>query len=177
MGFMGIGTGELIVILALVALVVGPDKMVKFARDAGRLLARLRQETDGLRGEFTDALDLDVDDTIHEIKQIGQEAQEIKSELEGAFDITGKAKPKPRAERPSPSARPLPATPEPEPQPTFRPADQESPDAEPVELRGTELVPADEEAAEPLALGGVNTVDDESSKPADDDDAQREDQG
>ncbi len=161
MGFMGIGTGELVVILALAALLVGPEKMVKFARDAGRLLARLRQETQGLRGEFAEALDLDVDDTIDEIKQIGQEAQDIKSEIEGAMDFTGRAKP--RAERPTPGARPMATAPEQKPKhkSTFVPAEQESPDAEPVELRGPELVPTEDEAVEPVTLGGVATIEDQ----------------
>jgi len=161
MGFMGIGTGELIVILALAALVVGPEKMVKFARDAGRLLARLRQETEGLRGEFSDALDLDVGDTVDEIKQIGQEAQEIKSEIEGAMDFTGRAKP--RAERPTPGARPTAAAPERKPsgESSFVSAEQQSPDAEPVELRGPELVPAEDEAVEPVSLGGVATIEEQ----------------
>jgi hypothetical protein len=44
-------------------------------------------------------------------------------------------------------------------------------------LRGIELVPTADEAAEPVPLGGVATVDDESSEPAADDDAQREAQG
>lgn len=169
MGFMGIGTGELIVILAITALVVGPEKMVKLARDAGRLLAKLRQETESLRGEFSEALDLDVDDTVEEIKQIGQEAQEIKSELEGAFDVTGRAKP--RMERPSPSARPLPEQRKLGKEPAFRPADQESPDAEPVELHDVEFVPNDDQEAEAVSLGGVTAVEEDPQESSDGDDA------
>ncbi|MGC9359796.1 MAG: twin-arginine translocase TatA/TatE family subunit [Anaerolineae bacterium] len=159
MAFLGIGTGELIAILAITALVVGPEKMVKLARDAGRLLAKLRQETEGIRGEFADALDFDVDDMVREIKQIGQEAQEIKSELEGALDVTGQAKP--RTERPSPSARPMPQRTPSRAEPSFRPADQESADAEPVELRDVEFVPDDDQEAEPVNLAGVTTVEEE----------------
>jgi Sec-independent protein translocase protein TatA len=161
MSFLGIGTGELIVILAITALVVGPEKMVKLARDAGRLLAKLRQETEGIRGEFADALDVDVDDTVQEIKQIGQEAKEIKSELEGALDVTGQAKP--RSERPSASARPMPQRTSASPEPSFRPANRESPDAEPVELRDVEFVPNDDQEAEAVTLGGVTTVEEERS--------------
>ena len=166
MAFLGIGTGELIAILAITALVVGPEKMVKLARDAGRLLARLRQETEGIRGEFADALDVDVDDTVREIKQIGQEAQDIKSELAGALDVAGQAKP--RTERPSASARPMARQPRASAEPSFQPADQKSADAEAVELRNVELVPSDDQEAEPVSLGGVTTVDDDLSDGAKD---------
>jgi sec-independent protein translocase protein TatB len=55
----GIGTGELILVLIIAVLVVGPEKMVVFARDAGRWLARFRSMTDGVTKEFQDAFSLD----------------------------------------------------------------------------------------------------------------------
>ncbi len=175
MGFMGIGTGELIVILAITALVVGPDKMVKWARDAGRLIAKLRQETESIRGEFAEALDVDVDDTVQEIKQIGQEARDIKSEIEGALDITGQARS--RAARPSASARPLRQQRQTPDKSAFKSADQESVDAEPTELRGVELVPSNDQEAEAISLGGVTTIEEEQDESCDDNDAEKQREG
>jgi len=52
----GVGTGELLLVLVIAMLVVGPERMVGFARDAGRLLAKFRQETDSVTEEFREAL-------------------------------------------------------------------------------------------------------------------------
>jgi len=153
MGFMGIGTGELIVILAITALVVGPDKMVKWARDAGRLIAKLRQETESIRGEFAEALDVDV----------------------GALDITGQARS--RAARPSASARPLRQQRQTPDKSAFKSADQESVDAEPTELRGVELVPSNDQEAEAISLSGVTTIEEEQDESCDDNDAEKQREG
>jgi|GEM_PF-676311 len=70
----GIGIGEIILILVIGTLVVGPERMVAFARDAGRMLAKFRRETDSVSQEFREALDLD------ELRGALNEAQ---SELQG----------------------------------------------------------------------------------------------
>lgn len=80
MNFMGIGTGELIVILIIGVLVVGPDKMVELASKMGRLFVKLRQMTNGATNEFRDALAIDeIKDAIKgitdEVKDIGQEVK------------------------------------------------------------------------------------------------------
>ena len=80
MNFMGIGTGELIVILIIAVLVVGPDKMVELAGKMGRLFVKLRQMTDGATHEFRDALAIDeIKDAIQgvtdEVKDIGREVK------------------------------------------------------------------------------------------------------
>lgn len=80
MNFMGIGTGELIVILIIGVLVVGPEKMVELASKLGRLFGRLRQMTDGATHEFRDALAIDeIQDVIKgvtdEVKDIGLEVK------------------------------------------------------------------------------------------------------
>ncbi len=56
---LGIGTGEILLILVIATLVVGPEQMVSFARDMGQLLAKFRQETDGVTEEFREALSME----------------------------------------------------------------------------------------------------------------------
>ena len=56
---LGIGTGEIILILVIAVLVVGPERMVVFARQAGRLLAQFRQQSDSMTKEFREALALE----------------------------------------------------------------------------------------------------------------------
>jgi sec-independent protein translocase protein TatB len=58
----GIGSGELILILIIAILVVGPEQMVKFSAQIGRLIARLRAETNDVTREFRDAFDLEIGD-------------------------------------------------------------------------------------------------------------------
>lgn len=67
----GIGTGEILLILVIAMMVVGPERMVKFARDAGRMLAQFRQQTESMTKEFREALA--VDEIEKEIKATMEE--------------------------------------------------------------------------------------------------------
>jgi sec-independent protein translocase protein TatB len=51
----GIGTGELLLILVIALLVLGPERMPKVARDVGRVVGELRRTSDELREEFLNA--------------------------------------------------------------------------------------------------------------------------
>ncbi|HEV8535114.1 MAG TPA: Sec-independent protein translocase protein TatB [Candidatus Limnocylindria bacterium] len=51
----GIGTGELLLILVIALLVLGPERMPKVARDIGRVVGDLRRTSDELREEFLNA--------------------------------------------------------------------------------------------------------------------------
>lgn len=51
----GIGTGELLLILVIALLVLGPERMPKLARDLGKTLGDLRRTSDELRDEFLSA--------------------------------------------------------------------------------------------------------------------------
>jgi sec-independent protein translocase protein TatB len=53
---LGIGLPEFAVILVVAILVFGPDKLPEFARQAGRLLRRLRQFTDAARDDIRNEL-------------------------------------------------------------------------------------------------------------------------
>jgi Tat protein translocase TatB subunit len=80
MNFLGIGTGELIVILIIAVLVVGPDKVVELATKAGMLIAKMRKMTDSATTEFREALAIDeikeaIQGVTDEVKDIGQEVK------------------------------------------------------------------------------------------------------
>ena len=51
----GIGTGELLLLLVIALIVLGPERMPKLARDLGRALAEFRKTSDELRSEFLNA--------------------------------------------------------------------------------------------------------------------------
>ncbi len=143
----GIGTGELILILVIAMMVVGPEKLASFAGRLGRLVAKLRAETDSVTKEFREALS--VDELKKEFEQAQQEATSIATEistlnLAGIYDDKTAASQTPAT--PVPSAghaaellRPAPAKPAPLP--------NLSADAEAVELQAGALVPADEDVA------------------------------
>jgi len=58
----GVGTSELLLILVIAMLVVGPERMVKLARDGGKALARLRQITESVTKEFRETFSLELDE-------------------------------------------------------------------------------------------------------------------
>jgi Tat protein translocase TatB subunit len=51
----GIGAEELMLILILALIVLGPERMPKVARDIGRVVGDLRRTSDELREEFLNA--------------------------------------------------------------------------------------------------------------------------
>lgn len=72
----GIGFPELVLILAIALIVVGPSKLPDLARALGRGYAEFRKATNELKETF------DQDDTVREIKQEFRSAQhELKSQV------------------------------------------------------------------------------------------------
>jgi sec-independent protein translocase protein TatB len=53
-----VGGGEILVILLLALLVLGPDKLPEYARKAGRYMNEFRRMTSGFQEEFRQAMDL-----------------------------------------------------------------------------------------------------------------------
>ena len=51
----GIGPEELVLILIIALIVLGPERMPKVARDIGRVVGELRRTSDELREEFLNA--------------------------------------------------------------------------------------------------------------------------
>lgn len=63
----GIGTGELLVLLVLALLVLGPERMPGLARDIGKTVGDLRRTSDELKQEFMSA-----DALINKAASIGE---------------------------------------------------------------------------------------------------------
>lgn len=157
----GIGTGEILLILAIAMLVVGPEKMVEFAGKAGRLLAKLRLEGNKITSEFREALSVD----------------EISQELQGIVrEVKGEEAPAPRETAAAPTSPPEPSQPPPAGQPA--PAAPEpaltrpnlSAEAEAVDLGTGLLVPADEKV-EPTIIEQAQVVQEAATERGSDDDA------
>lgn len=55
----GIGSGEVILILVVAILVLGPKKLPEFARNAGRLIANLRAATSDLKKNLEQEMGID----------------------------------------------------------------------------------------------------------------------
>lgn len=104
----GIGTGELLLLLVLALLVLGPERMPKLARDLGKTVGDLRRTSDELRTEF-----LNADRTLN--------AEKL---LDAAARTSSPAQAPAAPETPAPAEAPLtqadvaaPAEPEPTPAP------------------------------------------------------------
>jgi sec-independent protein translocase protein TatB len=53
-----VGGGEVVVILMLALIVLGPDKLPSTARQAGRYLSEFRRMTNGFQAEIRNAIDM-----------------------------------------------------------------------------------------------------------------------
>ena len=60
---LNLGPGEVLVILVVALLVLGPDKLPSAARQAGRWVGELRRISSGFQAELRDALQEPVDQT------------------------------------------------------------------------------------------------------------------
>ena len=60
---LNLGTGEVLVILVVALVVLGPEKLPGAARQAGRWLGELRRLSSGFQAELRDALQEPVDQT------------------------------------------------------------------------------------------------------------------
>jgi Tat protein translocase TatB subunit len=85
MEFLGMGWMEIMVILIVALLVVGPDRIPEYARKAGKAIRQFRKITSGVTKEISRAMDLDAedDDTGRENQRpsIRRDLQEIERSL------------------------------------------------------------------------------------------------
>jgi sec-independent protein translocase protein TatB len=81
----GIGTWELIVILILALLVLGPDKLPGAARSLGRTLSKLRRTADEVKR------DLDLDGTMRQIRDeiLDEETRDEMADMQHTLDMRG----------------------------------------------------------------------------------------
>lgn len=60
MNFLGVGMGELLLILVIAMLVVGPERIAEVAGQMGRMLAKFREQSDSITREFKEAFTLEL---------------------------------------------------------------------------------------------------------------------
>lgn len=118
----GIGTGELLLLLLLALLVLGPERMPRLARDIGKTVGDLRKTSDELRQEF-----LNADALIDRAARIDAPAAAPPAELAapaspgdtaGPEPAAGAAPEAPAAPAEAPATQADVAVPEPEPDET-----------------------------------------------------------
>ncbi|MHB1296700.1 MAG: twin-arginine translocase TatA/TatE family subunit [Anaerolineae bacterium] len=80
MNVFGVGTGEIILILIIAMIIMGPERMVKLSGELGRLMVKLRRETDGVTKEFREAFSSE----ITEIQDAAKDLQGAARDLKGA---------------------------------------------------------------------------------------------
>ncbi|MGI6375671.1 MAG: twin-arginine translocase TatA/TatE family subunit [Anaerolineae bacterium] len=155
----GIGTGELLLILVIAMLVVGPERMVDYARRGGRLLVKIREQTDQVTKDFREALEAETGE-LKEANPLAAIA-ELKAEADAAArDIQNVLSGKPIAADPPAPTTSVSTTPaDTAPQ---QPAGPQAESAQPT----TDEVAAADEGAEPVAepvteLEGVELIDDD----------------
>jgi sec-independent protein translocase protein TatB len=67
MDIFGVGTNELLVIMLLAAIVLGPERLARLAREAGKLVRNLRAYFGSLSDELKN--ELDVLDDLRDVKR------------------------------------------------------------------------------------------------------------
>ena len=82
----GIGLPELILIAVLAGMLMGPERIVRFARAAGHMTARLQSVSRAFLRQLSAELDsTDADgqlrDTIDELQQLRRQVAELRSEV------------------------------------------------------------------------------------------------
>ena len=106
-----IGGGELLVIMLVALLVLGPDKLPGAAKQAGEFLNKLRSMSNDFRQEIRDAVPDEVLDLKREVDQTRQSLQRAATDLEieakarekGRRLVAQDEQSKKRAETPGPS--------------------------------------------------------------------------
>lgn len=61
-----VGPAELIVILLVALLIVGPKRLPEVGKSVGKALRELRRQTDEVRSSFEATINPDLDDDIHD---------------------------------------------------------------------------------------------------------------
>ena len=84
MNFLNIGPGEMMAILAIAILVIGPARMVTFARSLGRILRRMRS----ISGEFLGSLQEELAETQEEALEAIGGLQEDGAAVSAEVDAT-----------------------------------------------------------------------------------------
>jgi sec-independent protein translocase protein TatB len=77
MNFFGVGLPEVIVVLVLALIVLGPERLPEFAAQLARLVRQVR----GYAGRVTSQLRYELGDLTQEYESLRQEVQQLRDEL------------------------------------------------------------------------------------------------
>ena len=90
----GIGFPELVTILIIAGLVMGPQRIAKFARQLGKWTAQLQNISRGFMNQLTSELDAeemaDLKDAMSEIQDLRQQLTDLRGEMTAAASQTSK---------------------------------------------------------------------------------------
>ena len=80
MGFSGIGTGEVLVIVVIVLMVLGPGKLPETARTLGRVVREFRKYSSALTKDFREEFEKQVKETPDRREKSIKKSEEALSE-------------------------------------------------------------------------------------------------
>lgn len=167
----GIGTGELLLILVIAVLVVGPERMIQFAGQLGRWLVQFRQTTESVTKDFREAFSLEAgnsDDEADESASSTPSTKPISSQPESLSSPSEDSSALSRAEvlehgQPEETSPAVLVDGEIE---SSEIVDNEvKSTAEPIVIEVAELVPEDQDA-EPIALDQAVLIEESASEKA-----------
>ena len=80
MGFLGIGTGEFLLILVIVLMVFGPGKLPEIARTLGKAVREFRKYSSALTKDFREEFEKEVKETPDRQEKSTEKSEEAPSE-------------------------------------------------------------------------------------------------
>jgi len=80
MGFLGIGTGEFLLILVIVLMVFGPGKLPEIARTLGRAIHEFKKYSSALTRDFREEFEKQVKETPDRREKSTKKSEEALSE-------------------------------------------------------------------------------------------------
>ena len=78
MDIFGIGTNELVLIMLLAAIVLGPERLARVAREAGNLVRNLRAYFGSLSDELKNELDM-----LDDLRDVRREIDHVMDDVRG----------------------------------------------------------------------------------------------
>ncbi len=91
------GGGELVVIVILALVVLGPERIPEMARSAGKMIARFKSMTSGLQGQVQGVMD---DPAMQPLKELGDFAARPRQKL-AEYALEAEAEERAKAEKAS----------------------------------------------------------------------------
>lgn len=146
MEFLGIGPAELILILVVALIFVGPERLPRLAADIARTIREVRKYTGSIAAEFTEVLEEFEKDTAEDRSQWKEIGQGLTDATKSVADALKQAHAD-AATAGSPPAEAAPAT-APLPQPAAEPASPDTPPTHAPTANGAASTPLPERARE-----------------------------